>query len=228
MKIDEGKVLLLLTGILTGIVVTSFLVNASAKPIRFLTFRQYQDMKIELNQVKAEVKGQYNEISELDKKLYGYKTGGSLSQNVVETQKKELNMIKKFYGNSDVEGPGIKITINDNIKSQYLSDDDIYNSTTHNTDLLYSVADLRNAGAEAISINGQRILSTTSITCEGPTIEINSENIIPPFEILAIGDPDALFYAVSSQESHFEELRFRRLPLSVEIMNNIKIPGTNK
>jgi uncharacterized protein YlxW (UPF0749 family) len=225
MKIDEGKVLLLLTGILTGIVVISFLVNASAKPIRFLTFKQYQNMKIELNQLKAEVKGLYNEYGELDKKLYEYKTGGSLSQNVVDTQKKELDMIKKFYGNSNVEGPGIKITINDRIKSLYFDEDDIYNSITHNTDLLYAVTDLRNAGAEAISINGQRILSTTAITCEGPTIEINNENVIPPFEILAIGDPDALLYAVSSQESHFEEIRFRKLPLTIEKMDNIKILG---
>lgn len=45
----------------------------------------------------------------------------------------------------------------------------------HNTDLTAIVNMLRHANAEAISINGQRIIATSAITCEGSVIKINGE-----------------------------------------------------
>ena len=63
----------------------------------------------------------------------------------------------------------------------------------HNTDLTAIVNMLRHANAEAISINGQRIIATSAITCEGSVIKINGEKITSPFIIKAIGPTD-LFY----------------------------------
>lgn len=59
-------------------------------------------------------------------------------------------------------------------------------------DILKIVNELKNAGAEAISINGQRVILTTSIICGGNTININGERIGSPFEIKAIGLPESL------------------------------------
>ena len=47
----------------------------------------------------------------------------------------------------------------------------------HYDDLLQVVNALNNAGAEAISINGQRVITTTAITCEGNVIKVNGEKI---------------------------------------------------
>ena len=54
-------------------------------------------------------------------------------------------------------------------------------------DLLRVVRDLFAAGAEAISINDQRVVLNTSITCEGNVIMVNGEKISSPFVIKAIG-----------------------------------------
>jgi uncharacterized protein YlxW (UPF0749 family) len=225
MKFDEGKLLLLFSGILSGVVLTAFLVNTKANPTRFLTLRQYQNTSAQLNELRVEIKGLYKEYGELNNKLYSYENGSNPNKDVIKTLEKELIDLKKFYGNSVVEGPGIKITINDRHKSVYYDEDDLYNSITHNTDLLQTVNDLRGAGAEAISINGERITLNTSITCEGPIIKINNENVVPPFEILAIGDPDGLLYALTLDDSAYSFMNFRMLSLKKERLTNIKIPA---
>lgn len=228
MRIDESKLLLLFSGILTGIVFTAFLVNTKANPTRFLTLREYQDTSAQLNQLRVEIKGLYKEYGELNNKLYSYENGTNLNKDVIKALEKELEDLEKFYGNSNVEGPGIKITINDRHKPIYIDELDLYDSITHNTDLLYTVNDLRGAGAEAISINGKRITMNTAITCEGPIIEINNEVVVPPFEILAIGDPDGLLYALSLDESAYHSMKLRNLPVNTERLTNIKIPAGGK
>lgn len=62
----------------------------------------------------------------------------------------------------------------------------------HNTDLLSIVNELKNAGAEAIEINGQRVIDNTAITCEGNIIMVNGERVGSPFTINAIGSPELL------------------------------------
>lgn len=91
-------------------------------------------------------------------------------------------------GTQAVEGPGIQISIDDrNKKSFPLSTDDL--SRLINT--------LKFAGAEAISINGQRIVSTTAIVLSGSSIILVNEKPINraeeiPYELYAIGDQDTL------------------------------------
>lgn len=126
-----------------------------------------------------------------------------------------------FAEDVNVEGPGIKVIIDD--RRQYQDREEIMNYITHNTDLLRVVNELQNAGAEAISINGKRFYSRTSITCEGPVIMVNGEYIVPPFEILAIGDSEALLYSLSIPESHVSQLIARGLYVSIVKKDKIKI-----
>jgi uncharacterized protein YlxW (UPF0749 family) len=70
----------------------------------------------------------------------------------------------------------------------------------HDSDMLHVINELRGAGAEAIAINGTRIMATSRISCGGPTINVGkSERFTPPFVIHAIGDPDALWPAFSGR-----------------------------
>lgn len=228
MKWDEGKVLLLLMGILSGIVITSFIVNASGTTYNILTYDQYQNLNIQINQLNSEVKGLDKQYNELSKKLMNYKNNGGKSKNILEALEMELKEVKRFYGNSDVEGPGLRIIIDDRHKPSYVDSEDIMNSTTHDFDIRYIINELRAAGAEAISVNGKRITNLTSITCSGPIIEVDKEAIVPPFEILAIGNSDTLKTAVSLPESHFQNLVFRELSLKITTEKKIKIFSTDR
>ncbi len=67
---------------------------------------------------------------------------------------------------------------------------------------------LNRAGAEAIAVNGKRIVNTTEVICIGPVLRINGEAVAAPFIIKAIGDPDILMEeAITSQESYAYDLK---------------------
>ena len=227
MRINEGKVLLLLSGILVGIFTSVFIINTSLNPTKYLSYQDYEKISLESNQLKTDLRGINKEVIKVSNKLNNYENSDDQNKTITDSMKKELNELKTAYGLLSVEGPGVKITINDLHKKNYKADWDLSFSTVHNTDLLNIVKDLKNAGAEAISINGKRIIETTSITCEGPVIMINGQYIVPPFRIYAIGDSDALNFALTTAPgfSTHVDIKTRELIYNVEKSQKIRITG---
>lgn len=228
MKINEGKILLLLSGILSGIVITSFLVNASISPTTFLTYTEYLNRKNEENKLVTDIKGLKKEMVELDKKLEKYNESNQKNRGVEESMKKELNDLHMFFGSSSVHGPGIKITVSDRAVTFDEFDRLKQLNLVHNYDLLYLVNELNNAGAEAVAINKERVVSNSAISCVGLTVMVNGNYIAPPFVITAIGDPEALKYYLSLSESYLKFLTDdRRLNVKVDTVDDMVINGVN-
>lgn len=216
MKINEGKILLMFSGILVGIFIAILIVNKSMNPTTFLSYMDYENSSMELNRLKIEVKGIKKDINALGGKLSIYNGSDNQNKTVMDTMQKELSLLQLNYGLTKVQGPGLTLTVNDRHKKKYTDEFDLLFSTVHDEDLLYLVKDLKNAGAEAISINSKRISGTSSITCEGPVIMVNNEYIVPPFVIKAIGDPDALKYALTTQtDSKYRDLEIRKIQLKL-------------
>ena len=79
---------------------------------------------------------------------------------------KEISLNNKLLGRTNLEGPGVEIIVKDDPQASNIGIfDDISDHIVHDADLRALVNDLKNAGAEAISINGQRLVNTTAITC---------------------------------------------------------------
>ena len=92
----------------------------------------------------------------------------------------EIKLDNTVLGLTDVTGSGIVITLkdNNNVKRSNLEPlDNIELYLVHAGDLVEVINALRNAGAEAISINGQRITNFTSVYCAGNVVVINGEKI---------------------------------------------------
>ncbi|MCX7923521.1 MAG: DUF881 domain-containing protein [Clostridia bacterium] len=112
--------------------------------------------------------------------------------------KKQLDELKLLAGMTDVKGAGVIIKLNDAlIKGDGLISDYIL----HNTDIAMVVNELRAAGAQAISINNERIIATSGFICTGPTIKINRNRYAVPFEIKAIGNPDEIIKQLEESET---------------------------
>lgn len=122
-------------------------------------------------------------------------------------------------GITALEGPGITISLDDNnsgLSSAPTDDPNRY--VVHYENLLYIVNDLRNAGAEGVGINGQRIVVSSEIRCVGNVILVNTTRLAPPFEITAIGDPVALENAISTSTT-YQQLALAGFPASYKITN---------
>jgi uncharacterized protein YlxW (UPF0749 family) len=107
----------------------------------------------------------------------------------------QLEAARMMAGVVPVEGPGVVVTLQDSQNAA--SSPDVTNYIVHEQDVRLVVNELRAAGAEAISINGQRLVSNSAIRCVGPTIIVNGIKSAAPFVITAIGDPNTLESALN-------------------------------
>ena len=145
-------------------------------------------------------------------------TGGTLAllQEYLESQRTLTSL-------TPVSGSGIIITLNDNVQGVAAARADaiIFNIEEfliHDWTLLYVVNELRAAGAVAISINNQRIATSSAIRCVGPVILINRVHIPAPFEIKAItlGNPEEFKNRIESS-GKIPSLRSLNFPVEIEI-----------
>ena len=184
----------------------------------------------EENNLRAEVlkyKEKYDnllrETEEIDRELQQQIEKATENNSELEEAKNQINEGNKIIGLTEVTGSGVIFTVAD-------SDTDpntVFDSSkllVHDSDILKIVNELKNAGAEAISINGQRVILTTSIICGGNIINVNGERIGSPFEIKAIGSPEALAN-LSRTGGWLSILKDRGIKVSdLKKTNNITIP----
>ena len=133
----------------------------------------------------------------------------------------ELKNLNSILGLTEVQGEGIILTVSDGVApSSALSVSDYI---VHDETLRLIVNYLFNSGAEAISINGERIVSATSISCVGSTIKVNDEKVTSPFEIKVIGNSNDLYGGVTLQNSYFYNLAAMGINVEVEESDNVTI-----
>lgn len=120
------------------------------------------------------------------------------SMNVANAASKlELDHLKLIAGLTDVAGEGVVISLND---AEDPGLDNIMNYIIHDEDVWNVVNQLRYAGAQAISVNNERVIATSELLCAGPTIKVNNNRYAVPFEIKAIGDAAELYSHMKDSE----------------------------
>ena len=183
----------------------------------------------EENNLRAEVlryKEKYdNKVRDLEKaEAELEKERESSTQNNGDLQNKEEEIINgnKILGLAEVTGPGVTVTLTDS-KKDINSALDPTTLVVHDLDVLSVINELKNAGAEAISINDQRIVPTSGIICGGNIIDINKEKVGTPFVIKAIGLPEQLA-ALNRPGGYLERLKGDGIGVELKKSNSITIP----
>lgn len=141
----------------------------------------------------------------------------------------DLERYKMVAGVLDVKGPGLSITIDDPLPADEHADQQQYSIIMLRFDLLLSLVNrLKEAGAEAISINGHRIVSTTEIVLAGDNVNINSQPTAPPYRVLAIGNPATMEAAITIKYGVIDTMRTDNgLRVSIEKKEEITVPRYN-
>jgi uncharacterized protein YlxW (UPF0749 family) len=109
----------------------------------------------------------------------------------------DLDEQKLVAGTVPVRGPGVRIVLDDSAVKTIPPKEDPAMYIVHEYQLRDVVNALWAAGADAISINGERMVGPTSIYCVGSTILVNDTRTSPPYEFLVVGDPAQLESAVT-------------------------------
>lgn len=199
--------------------------------IQIKTVKNYSStvsQNYEENNLRAEVlkyKERYDnllkEIEKADNELQQEIERATENNSELEVAKNDINEGNKIIGLTTVTGPGVIIRVEDSDidATSILNSSDLL---VHDIDILKIVNELKNAGAEAISINEQRVILTTPIICGGNIININGEKIGSPFEIKAIGSPEVLAN-LSRPGGILSNLEERKIKVSLKKYNDISI-----
>lgn len=229
MKANEMKIFVFVACVIIGIMISMNISFANTTPTVILSAEQYKQAIDERTQL-------YNQISELqsqywksNSKLKEYTEVDSSSSKVVSDMQSELQKNDVLLGSEAVTGKGLKIMLddaeNDFENTQNLSEEERWVRIIHNTDILEVINSLRNAGAQAISINDQRILNNSEVYCWGPFLKINNVNLCAPFYINVVGNPNDIKNYLTNDEGYLTYLKYRSIKVSVDVVDNVKIPA---
>lgn len=175
-----------------------------------------------ITDLEEEIKLQEDQIEKIRNEL-GELESEQVKGSVKELQE-ELKQNKIAAGITPVSGKGIQIILEDNKEGLRLSPNDDPNKyIIHYENILNIVMELKKARAEAVSINDQRLITTSEIRCVGNVILVNTSRIAPPFKIRAIGNPQLLLNEDMNRE--LEILKSFNFPLTVSEEEEVIIPG---
>lgn len=173
-----------------GISVQIRTVNNSGSTIN--SNQKLNNLKDQVLRMKERYEESYARLEATQNELENKRKNIANNDEELKSLEEELNKNNILLGQTEVTGPGVIITITDATINQNTINPllDPYNLVVHDVDILEIVNELKNAGAEAIDVNGQRIVNNTEISCDGNVITVNGEKVASPFVISAIGLPE--------------------------------------
>lgn len=173
----------------------------------------------ELRSELASWKEKYEEIEikveEVDSKITEYKQEINDNANTSNVLQEEVKETESYLGYTSLQGQGIIVTLKD-------TDTKIVNYSH----ILQLVNELNIAGAEAISINDERIVSMSDIvTIKDKILMVNSRKISGPFTIKAIGDKKYFESALSIKGGYIDLMKAEEIDASYVVEDNIVVPA---
>ena len=177
------------------------------------------------NELTAERDGLAEQVSQLQGELALYRDQAASGQAGSEALRAEVDQLEITAGLTDVEGPGVTVILEDSSSANLTGDEADY--LIHDSDLLSVINELRSAGAEAISLNGERILATSEVRCTGAVVTVNGRRYAAPYIIFAIGDPDTLYSALTMRSGVADVLSQWGITVKVTASDLLLIPKYN-
>lgn len=190
-----------------------------------ISLNDNSELRDEVLKWRQAYKDAYKQLEGAEERLENARTQASAASEIDNSVKDQIKKNSQLLGLTEVKGSGIIIKLDDNREVNAEDVIDISSYVVHDGDLLHIVNELFNAGADAISINGKRIVQTTAIMCDGNIIRINDEIVGVPIEIKAIGYPERLYYNVAVRQGGYLKLMARDgVVVDIEKAENLTIP----
>jgi uncharacterized protein YlxW (UPF0749 family) len=153
-------------------------------------------------------------LSDVREQLREYRAAEPQGQSALDVSSEDLRRITAFSGEASVEGQGIVLTASGDLDAIALND---------------LVNELRNAGAEALAVDGVRITAASVCVQGSGSLEIDGVPIGQTFTIRAVGDPDGLLAALERPGGIISQLKlFVHATIDVSQSQQVLIPATRR
>lgn len=219
-NIKKGKITMIITiGIACFVLV--LVMSMQFKMVNETDITSIENMReAELRTELANWKSKYEETNqkyeETVSKIEEYKKTSESNEETEKLVEEELAQVNMSLGNTDVQGEGIEVTLRENDNEEI--------ARINADDLLVIVNSLKMAGAEAISINEERIINMSDIVDINEVfIKINGKRILDPYVIKAIGNSSYLETALTGNGGHLDEMKKIGQDVSIQKLTRVKI-----
>jgi uncharacterized protein YlxW (UPF0749 family) len=227
MRNNEANIFVFAACIIIGVLISMNISISAKSGYTFLSSVQYQDAYAYKIKLQNEISALRDQYSVDEEKLSEYQKDDANGETVKTEINKELASNNMILGKVASVGQGVVITLND-------ADSSLFNNTfedqfklVHNTDIIQVLNDLKNGGAEAISINDLRIVGSTEVYCSGPFLQVNHVKIAAPFTIKAIGNSQVLYDYMMSDENYLKSLMLRKVRVNINKNDAVQVPAVN-
>ncbi|MGN7407618.1 MULTISPECIES: DUF881 domain-containing protein [unclassified Sporosarcina] len=157
------------------------------------------------------------------------KTIAEVEQTLSDTEEnhdllvKEAKSLRLLLGVVPASGQGVRVELADGDYDPAEQNPNEY--IVHESQVLLVVNELKIAGAQALSINGQRLNANSSIKCTGPVITIDGQTYPAPFVVEAIGDSNALNSSLMLKGGVMDSLLSDNIEMKIEKRKEILMPA---
>ena len=149
---------------------------------------------------------------------------GSLGRDDAEAAP-DLERARRTMGRLGVAGPGLTVELDDSAAEESPSGN-VNDLVIHSTDVQAVANGLWAAGAEALAVNGERVVATSALLCVGNTLLINGTVHSPPYRFAAVGrDLRDRFLGDPLVERFAEDAQRFGLGFSVADRDRVEVPA---
>jgi len=215
-------------GLTAGLLVTIIAVSARTDPgpVEPRTGRRVE--LVELIRAEQErTKELEATVAQLSAEVVRYESREVDGAQRIARLQRRIDRISAAAGVAAVRGPGVRVVLTDSALDTAPTGN-LNDLVIHEEDLQAVINALWAGGAEAISVNGQRILATTAIRCVGNTLLLHGAVYSPPYEIQAVGD-DVALQAELARDPGVERFRGAvrqfKLGFTTEVVDELTIPA---
>lgn len=217
----KDKVIIAVVCLVLGVVLSVQFRIVQGNTLTLLPNQKSSELSTELKKVQDEKENLLRELARLEQKLGDFQNSASKENVMIKNLNEEVDRYRIIGGFRDVKGPGVVVTVDNPPKDANFNAE--VNIVYEYELLLSLINELNAAGAEAISINDQRMISTSEIRSAGNAININAVPQQPPYIIKAIGNKDTLDGALNQVFGIVSILRDHRYLVSVRRQEDISI-----
>jgi len=131
------------------------------------------------------------EAEDLRARVRAIQLSGARQQLAVTRLALDVQTARRVAGMVAVTGPALVVSLSDSTAEESPTNN-LNDLVIHSQDVQAVANGLWSAGAEAIAVDGERVIPTSAILCVGNTLLINGTVHSPPYRFVAVGDPDEL------------------------------------
>ena len=209
---------------LAGLMMTTAAINSRGHDLRperdtdmATLVRSQASHNAALQKEAAGLRAQVEDLSKADQ------TPGATSSVI-----SSASALAPSVGLGAVSGKALRVTLDDAPLSENPDGVDANMLVVHQQDIQMVVNTLWSGGAGAMTIQGQRVISTTAVKCVGNTVVLHGVAYAPPYVIEVIGDLNAMQKALDTSEAvriYKEYVSAYQLGWSVERAGQVTMPA---